>query len=371
MNKPLLLIYAISWNENRNLLFSHYLSNYFEVVIVTFLNNNKPLPETIKPAKIISTNFYFRKKVGLSFSLKFSKYLKCYKPNFVLTIETHSLSSYQSIKLSKKNKFKSVVFSWQNIDSIPKYFFQKYIQKIVLSNSFYLLAGTQDVKNYLIKKGADQKKIFINPESGYDERIFENKYNDLRVDWGFTSDNILILYAGRLVKQKGINTLLNAAKKIEFSNPEFKFIFVGKGNAENKIKLSILSNVYYKGVYDFVEMGEVVRTCNIFVYPSISTKYWVEQFGYSVIEAQVAGKPVIVTKSGNLPKFVIDGINGSIIEEGDEISLIEKIFLWNKKLQINENVVNPFITKFSSNNIALNYKKILINNDDSLLENWF
>ena len=95
--------------------------------------------------------------------MKFKKYLKDCNPSYVMTLETHSISSYQSIKLANRFYYKSIVFSWQNVESIPKYFFQKYIQKKVLSRLEYLLAGTVDTKRYLIKKGADPKKIYINP----------------------------------------------------------------------------------------------------------------------------------------------------------------------------------------------------------------
>ena len=370
-SKPKLLVYAISWNEKRNLMFSLYLSDYFEVILLTCFTGDEELLNSIQPAKVLPAKFWFKKKIGLAFSLKFKKYIKEYLPAFVMTIETHSLSSYQSIKLSKRFNYKPVVFSWQNVMSIPKYYFQDYIQRKVLRNSMYFLAGTIDTKNYLIKKGADLRKIFINPESGYDERIFTDSGNDFRMDWGFDTDDKIVLYAGRLIKEKGINMILEAAKKVELVHSKLKFVFIGKGDLLNRIKLSDSKNVYYKGLYDFTEMGKVLRTCDIFIYPSISTKYWIEQFGYSVIEAQACMKPVIVSNSGNLSRFVKDGINGSIINEKDENSLVEKIVLWYDKIKINTTMDKNSLLKFSGRSIAFNYKRILINNDFSLLNNWF
>ena len=368
--KPRLLVYALSWNEKRNLLFSCHLTEYFEVIILTSFKGDGNFLESIKPVKVIPVKFRF-KKTGLSFSKKFKYYLKEYNPDYVLTIETHSISSYQSIRLSGKFNYKTAVFSWQNASSIPKFFIQKLIQRKVLAGCSCFLAGTPAVKDYLVKKGADNDKIFINPESGYDEKIFSAAGDNLRKEWGMEPDDIIVLYAGRFTKEKGIKNILNAAKKIEPVNAKIKFVFAGKGELENIIKIFDSQNLFFKGAYDFIDMGKVFRSCSILVYPSLTTKYWIEQFGYSVVEAQACGKPVIISNSGNLPKFVEDGVNGSIINEGNTESLTGKILFWCDKLQIDSEIKEISASRFSGKNIALNYKKILIDNDHSLLNDWF
>ena len=272
--------------------------------------------------------------------------------------------------LANRFKFKPVVFSWQNVETIPKLFFQKYLQKKILDNTAYLLAGTFDTKIYLEKKGANPDNIYINPVSGYDDKIF-NKGKNLRDTWEFNENDFIILYAGRLVKEKGIYIILSAAKKLETVNNKIKFVFIGKGKLKSLIKNFRSENTFYKGYYDFLEMGNVLRTCDIFIYPSISTKYWIEQFGYSVIEAQACGKAAIVSNSGALPKFIEDGINGSIIEEENEFELVEKILWWYDRLKSNEEINTNFITRFHAKNIAANYNRILLNNDESFLNNWF
>ena len=215
------------------------------------------------------------------------------------------------------------------------------------------------------------KKYILILETGYDDKIFMNSNENLRSFWNFDEDDFIIMYAGRLIKEKGINIILNAAKNIESINNKIKFIFVGRGYLENIIKNSKSKNVVYKNSYDFIEMGNVLRTCDIFIYPSISTKYWVEQFGYSVIEAQACQKPTIVTSSGNLPRFVQEGTNGSIIEESNEFELKTKIIWWYNRLKKNSEVKTSLINRFSAQNIALNYKRIILEQDPLFLNDWF
>ena len=115
---------------------------------------------------------------------------------------------------------------------------------------------------------------------------------DLRKCWGFREDDFIVMYAGRLVKEKGIKIILKVAEKLESINNKIRFVFIGKGYLEKNIKSSKLKNVFYKGAYDFIEMGRVLRnSAMFFIYPKFSTKYWTEQFGYSVIEAQACRKP--------------------------------------------------------------------------------
>ena len=368
-NKPKLLVYAISWNEKRNLFFSRYLSDYFNVIIISSFNSGNKLIDIIKPAKIIGTSFLFKGKVGLSFSFSFKRSVKEIQPSYVMTIETHSISSYQAVKLAEKFKYKSVIFSWQNLESIPKYFFQSYIQKKVLKESDYLLAGTLETKKYLIKKGAFEDKIFVNIETGYDETIFSKVDVSLRVSWGFKEEDFIVMYAGRLIEEKGIKIVLAAAKKIEFVNSQIKFVLIGEGYLEKFIRNFDSKNVFFKNHYDFSEMGIVLRSCDLFIYPSISSKYWAEQFGYSVVEALACGKPVVVSDSGNLNKLVKNEITGSIVMEGDVQSLVEKILFWFNKLQSKEKREEIGASKFSGSNVAYNYKRILLDNDYSLLEN--
>ena len=369
-NKHKLLVYGSMWNEERSLLFYRYLSDYFEVILLTSFRYDEKILEIIKPVKVITAKFWIKKKIGFAFSLELKYYIRKYLPSYVLAFETHSISSYQVIKFSKRFNFKPVIFSWQNVDSIPKLSFQSYLQKNILSRAAILLAGTFDTKKYLERKGADPDKVYINPLSGYDERIF-NKGKDLKEAWDISDDDFIVLYAGRLVKEKGINIILSAAKKLETINSKIKFIFVGKGQLKKKIRNINSENIFYKGYYDFLEMGKVLNTCDIFIYPSFSTKYWIEQFGYSVIEAQACEKAVIVSNSGALPKFIIDGKTGSIIEEGNESELIEKILWWYDRLKYNKEIDTSLLSRFKDENIALNYKKILINNEMSLLNNWF
>ena len=359
--KPKLLVYSIMGNEARNAIFMHYLSNYFNVLVVTKSPVKNKVIVLSKPAKIKSPKFYFKQKVGFGFTPFISKIAQNWKPNFILSTKSHTFSAYQSVKIAEKLKAVSVIFTWQNVKTIPKLWIQKILQKIILKKSNFLIAGSIDSKIYLVNKGAKPNKIHIIPESGYDGRIFFPQGDNLRNIWDYDSSEFVVLYSGRLIKEKGIEIILKVAKRIEHNFKYIKFAFVGSGPLKDKIKNCSLSNVKYHGSYDFTDMGLVMRSCDIFVYPSISTKYWVEQFGYAPIEAIACGKPVIVSNSGTLRFFIDNKNNGTVISEGSMELLEMAILSWFERWKSKGIKIDiTSIEKYSGSEIAKAYAEVLL-----------
>ena len=359
--KPNLLIYSTTANETRNAIFMHYLSDYFNILVVTKSPVNYKALLLSKPAIIKAQKFIFKKKVGFGFTPFIGKIARSWKPNIIFSLESHSFSSYQSIKIAKKLEAMSVIFTWQNVKTIPKLRIQKILQKTILKKSHFLIAGSIDSKNYLVCKGASPNKIYIVPESGYDGRIFSPQGNSFRNIWNYDSTDFIVLFSGRLITEKGVEIILKVAKRLELNYKCIKFAFVGSGPLKNKVKNSGLSNVKYHGSYDFMDMGKVMRSCDLFIYPSISTIYWVEQFGYAPIEAAACGKPVIVSNSGTLKFFIDNENNGTVISEGSleflELAIISWFEKWKSK-GINTDLKS--IKKYSASEIAKTYAQVLL-----------
>ena len=371
--KPNLLVYSITGNEARNAIFMHYLTDYFNILVVTKSPVNNKALFFSKPAIIKPQIFLLKQKIGFGFTPFISKIAQSWRPNFILSLESHSLSAYQSIKIAEKLKAMSVIFTWQNVKTIPKLWIQKILQKIILTKSNFLIAGSIDSKVYLVNKGAKPSKIHIIPESGYDRRIFFPQGDNLRNIWDYDASEFVVLYSGRLVKEKGIEIILKVAKRIKHNSKYIKFAFVGSGPLKDKIKNSGLSNVKYHGSYDFTDMGKVMRSCDLFIYPSISTKYWVEQFGYAPIEAIACGKPVIVSNSGILKFFIDNKNNGTVISEGSLELLELAILSWFERWQNRAITIDiKSVDKYSASDIAKAYAEVLLYAEEKKYKtNWY
>lgn len=124
-----------------------------------------------------------------------------------------------------------------------------------------------------------------------------------------------VLEFGHLSKDKGTITLLEVAKRI----PECRFIFAGYGSAESEI--ANVPNAEYVGFKTGKDLEMLIRKAKVSVLPSEIY----ENCPFSVIESQMYGTPVVVSRMGGAPELLTEGKTGEIFEAGDADSLEEKL----------------------------------------------
>ena len=129
-----------------------------------------------------------------------------------------------------------------------------------------------------------------------------------------SEDDILFLFIGRLILEKGVRELVIAFDDMLSRLPETvadrcKLRIAGEGPMKKRIqewisnrklddKAAIVSG------RDYSQLNELHQSADIFVLPSVPAPYWEEQFGMVLIEAMACGKPVISTSSGAIPEVV-------------------------------------------------------------------
>jgi glycosyltransferase involved in cell wall biosynthesis len=139
-----------------------------------------------------------------------------------------------------------------------------------------------------------------------------------------------LLYAGRLAAGKGIETAIEAMKKLVFDldRQEIRLSLAGSGSADYENYL--LSLVDQAGLTDHVsflewvppaEIPELFRKFDVLVVPST----WPEPFARVVLEGMVSGLVVVATPTGGTPEIVLDSENGLLFAAGDAEDLAQKI----------------------------------------------
>lgn len=126
-----------------------------------------------------------------------------------------------------------------------------------------------------------------------------------------------VLYFGRYVVEKGVKTLVEAAKLM----PNTKFVFAGSGPL--KEELEGIQNITDLGFLDGGEIKSVIKNAKVTVVPS----QWYEPFGLSAIESIAMGTPVIVSDKGGLKEIAKQGKTGYVFKAGDVSDLTDKIKL--------------------------------------------
>jgi glycosyltransferase involved in cell wall biosynthesis len=95
-----------------------------------------------------------------------------------------------------------------------------------------------------------------------------------------------VLFVGRLAKQKGIEYLIDAAKKL----PHVKFVIVGKGELEGELKRTAPPNVEFTGFVPEKKLVDLYSRALIFCLPSLG-----ETFGFVQLEAMASGCAIVST----------------------------------------------------------------------------
>lgn len=130
-----------------------------------------------------------------------------------------------------------------------------------------------------------------------------------------------IVYVGRISNEKGVETLIDAVKKI--TGLQLKIIGDGplKGCLEKKVRAENIDNVVFLGYRAGKDLHDEIQKSMFLVIPS----EWYENNPRTIIEAFALGKPVVGARIGGIPELVVDWQTGLTHTCGDKDDLKEKI----------------------------------------------
>ena len=142
---------------------------------------------------------------------------------------------------------------------------------------------------------------------------------------GIESDTILIGTIAELIKNKGLNYLIDAAELIKprVANKELRIIIIGDGEDREKLQKQIKSLGLEEGVFitGFVpDARHYLKALDIFVLPSLK-----EGLPYSVLEAMAAGLPIIASQIGGIPDLIEQDKEGLLVPPKDSTTLADII----------------------------------------------
>lgn len=188
--------------------------------------------------------------------------------------------------------------------------------------------------------------------NGIDIEKFKTRFKkeeilNLRRKYNFNDKDIIFLFVGRFVKEKGVKELVQAFVKLLNKNPllrnEIKLLIVGsksgKFHKKDKYRLDVEkiaqeynNNIKFTGFISYGELPRIYQISDVQVVPS----NWGEPFGNVVVEGMASGINQIVTNDGGIPE-IIENFKSERIIMIDSNKLVDNLleametFLFRKK----------------------------------------
>lgn len=329
-----------------------------------------------KGYKMLVSGIAFNGNFHLHFYPRLRKIVRDIRPDiFHIDEEPYNLATFQAMRLAQSVGARTVVFTWQNLyRRYPPPF--AWMEHYVLNHADTLLVGNSEAAEVWQRKGY-QGPMHLIPQFGVDPSIYYRrkrvtKQGQLSVFKRrmVTTPNqpaLIIGYVGRLVEEKGLEILLQAASKLV---GPWSLQILGDGPERKRLEqaaqwLGIAPRVTFDHKMPSGHLPHYFSGLDVLVLPSLSRTNWKEQFGRVLIEAMACDVIAVGARSGAIPEVIGDA--GLTFTEGstedlrkqlqrllDSVSLREELRLKGRK-RVTENYTQAAI---AHNTVAV-YRQIL------------
>jgi len=238
------------------------------------------------------------------------------------------------------------------------------LESLYLSKINSLIAPSNECKNELVKHlQIPPDRIYV-IHNGVDPAVFSPHctYKSMLPNHIALSSRPVVLFTGRLIAQKGVNTLIDATPSVVKKIPTICFLFVGAGDFHpyyTRLRNYGVSdkNFINVGYIDYLNMPSIYSIASVFILPSPH-----ENCSLSILEAMSSEKAVIAANVGGNSEIIQSYFNGVLFKnnQSDELAekIIELVTNMNLRKQIGVQARNTVIDKFSVSKVASETLKV-------------
>ena len=176
----------------------------------------------------------------------------------------------------------------------------------------YLVVSNALKQSLTLRRGISSERV-VRIYNGIEVNEYQPnlKLNNIRSEWGIPQTESLVGAIGRLVWQKGLEHLIQAAPEILAAVPDAWFLVVGKGPLRPNLEalasqLNISDRIIFTGFRS--DIREILSTIDILVIPSL-----LEGFPIITLEAMAMAKPIVATQILGMNEQISDGVEGILV----------------------------------------------------------
>lgn len=237
-----------------------------------------------------------------------------------------------------------------------------WLETIVYRRFPRVIGVSDDIKKILVANGVPEShtQVIENGVDSPDVKLTSSEILALRSQLGIANNTFCILNAGRLTRQKGQWTLIEAAKLLNDSGLDFHMLIAGEGKLEGELKALIQENGLESKVTLLgfrSDIRNLLAVSDMLALPSLD-----EGMPMILLEATANKIPVVATAVGDIPKLISDQVSGIVIAKEDSRALAEAV----EKLQgdplfakrMAEEAYDRMQSRYSSSSMYLQYRDV-------------
>lgn len=183
-----------------------------------------------------------------------------------------------------------------------------------------LYVNSEDYRKCWVDRGIPAERLRILPR-GLDTLLFDPSKRDrgFWVSRGLGESEVGLLFVGRVSKEKNLDVLVAALRRLSKEGVRVRPLIVGNGPYMGEMK-RLLKGGIFTGYLGGEELAQAYASADMFVFPSTT-----DTFGNVILEAQASGIPVVVSDIGGPRDLVEHGVDGLITRGLDASDLASAI----------------------------------------------
>lgn len=136
---------------------------------------------------------------------------------------------------------------------------------------------------------------------GVDGERFDPTFRSLewRRGLGIADDAMVVLYVGRIAKEKGLEHALSAMHELAARAPAIRFVYVGDGPYQAELRAAAPATAIFTGRLSGIPLSTAYASSDVFLFPSVT-----DTFGNVLLEAMASGLVVVSADAGNTRELV-------------------------------------------------------------------
>jgi len=232
------------------------------------------------------------------------------KPDVVVGI-TGNTTGFVAVLVGKLTKTKSAIYlRGSDLNTFPyKSSFNMKLMKFTVKNASCIITAGRKLMESTIRFGARKEKCGYIYTGIHLERFKKNmSKSKLRNLLGLPKDKTILLYVGNVIKDKGIQDIIDALYKI--NNNQYIFVIIGSGKdiKEMRKRSKMLGNkIFFLGQKKYTDIAKYYNASDIFISASHA-----EGTPNTMFEAMGAGLAIIYSKVGEI-QYIVSGKNAILI----------------------------------------------------------